>query len=188
MVLGGGVVVLGRRRTAPPAPRARPALGVERDGLLEGLDGGRRLLSRQRELAEALPQPRAAACAPAGPRLAARSAFERARQLVRQAEALGQSIGQLAQREQRGLVLRILGQRLLEQRRRLAHVAALGHQQRGVAPPLAALLGILDQVDEQRRRAGGGFAVARGPLQLERLLEQRDLLLARASSAFSASP
>src|SRR4029079_11618572 len=130
-------------------------LGIQRDHLLEGFDGGDgRLLARQRQLAVALPQLGAPA-ARRRVRRGGRQPGERAGQLVGQPESLGQLVAQAAQRDQRRLVLRILDQRLFQQFGGTADVAAFGQQQRTFAPALRALLRILHQVDEQRRRLGG---------------------------------
>ena len=178
MIFGGGVLVAG----AIPVQRRQRLAGrlrfrIQGDDLFERLDGGGRV-ARTHELAVALPQLRAAA---SGDRLVPRrrQRGQHPAQSVRQRESLGQPIRQTAQRDQRRLVLRIFGERLLEQGRRIGDLPALGHQQRRFAPALAALLRILDEVDEQRGGPAAAFGVAGGPLQLEHLFEQGDLSSAR---------
>ena len=174
VLVAGAIVVQGGERLA-----RRQLLGIERDDLLERLDGG----DGSPSCGASSPwRCHSSGATAARGRVAVRrrQPGERASQLLRQPEALRQLVAQLAQRDQRGLVLRILDQRLLQQLGCAADVAALGHQQRGLAAAHAALLRILDQLDEQRRGLGGGLARAGRPLQLQHLLEQRDLLLARA--------
>src|SRR5262249_51604462 len=133
----------------------RLARRVQRDGLLERRDG-LLALAAPLQLAHALPQP-GASRAQRGRvgrlRVYLRQRRQRARQARLEPLLVGQLVAQLAQRGERVLVGLVLGQRLLEQRGGLLGVPALGDEQRGVAPARRALLRILDEIDEQRRRA-----------------------------------
>ena len=179
VIFDGGVFVAGAILVQRHQRLARAELlGIERDHLLERLDGGDGRLLCARSSAWRCHRParrRRDAWSEAG----GSSPSSARAQLVRQPEALGQSIAEATQRDQRGFVLRIFDQRLLQQRRRLAHVAPFRHQQRGVAPPLAALLGILYQVDEQRGglarrpRSRPSSAAASGPSRAARPVPHR---------------
>ena len=141
----------GRRRRAPPAPRA-PGAARGRAPPPARRPRSRRVGSRARSSSPRRCQRRARrrAAPPAGRR--ARAAPASARASFSPSPKLGGSWSPRSHSaDERRLVVRILVQRLLEQRGRLLRPRPLGQQEGGVAPALGALLGILDQVDEQRR-------------------------------------
>ena len=82
---------------------------------------------------------------------------------------------QVAQAGQHGVVVRAVGERGLQQLQRLLAAALLGDQRGGLAAALRALLGILDQLDEQVGRVRGRLAVTVLALQLQQLLQDADL-------------
>ncbi len=90
-----------------------------------------------------------------------------------------QLVGQIAQRRQRGFVLRIFGQRLLEELGRVPHVPALRHQQRRIPAPPGAFPRVLHQIDERQRQQSCAVGVARLSMHLHHLLDERDLVVRR---------
>ena len=137
---------------------------IEGDDLFEG--GDRRVrLAASRQLAVPLPEPRPA-CARGGLIGGRRQRREHAGEPLgeRGCRCGRQSIGQVAERDQRRLVLRVLVKRPLQHRGRFTHLTLFGHEQRRLAPPLGPFLRILDQIDEQGRCPGRGVGVPGGAL------------------------